>query len=63
MSKLFGAQSKIFYDTYNDNFPLPSGHEMRETIYNLYHILNHHVLFGGGYISQAKIMIGKIMKY
>jgi fructosamine-3-kinase len=63
MSKLFGSQSKAFYDAYNKTFPLADEWEIRETIYNLYHILNHFVLFGGGYLSQGNMMIGKILKY
>jgi fructosamine-3-kinase len=29
------------------------GHEKRRTVYNLYHILNHDVLFGGFYLNQV----------
>ena len=61
MTKLFGSQSNKFYEAYNEEFPLPEGFQLRETVYNLYHILNHYVLFGSGYIGQAQQMIGKIM--
>ena len=47
---------------YESEWPLPPGHEKRRTVYNLYHILNHDVLFGGGYINQARSMIDKILK-
>jgi protein-ribulosamine 3-kinase len=63
MTKLFGANSREFYEEYHKQWPLPEGFEIRETIYNLYHILNHFVLFGGGYLSQAQSMMGKILKY
>ena len=62
MTKLFGSHSSKFYEAYNKEFPLSEGFEKRETIYNLYHILNHYVLFGGSYITQANMMIGKILK-
>ena len=39
------------------------GHEQRRTVYNLYHILNHQVLFGGGYLNQAQGMIDEILRY
>lgn len=39
------------------------GHEKRRTVYNLYHILNHDVLFGGMYLNQARGMISQIMNY
>jgi len=38
------------------------GHEKRRVVYNLYHIINHYVLFGGGYLSQSKSMIQQIMR-
>jgi fructosamine-3-kinase len=62
MTQLFGANSQAFYDTYDKAFPRPPGHELRKTVYNLYHILNHYVLFGGGYLSQAKSMIDTIIR-
>ena len=63
MTKLFGSNSKAFYESYNKAFPLPEGWEIRETIYNSYHILNHYVLFGGGYLSQAQRMLERILAY
>lgn len=48
---------------YESEWPLPSGHEKRRTVYNLYHILNHDVLFGGMYLRQAQGMIDQILKY
>lgn len=62
MTKLFGANANKFYSTYNELWPLPRGWELRETIYNLYHVLNHYVLFGGSYQTQAQRMIDKIMR-
>ncbi len=53
MTKLFGGFSKSFYAAYQEAFPLPEGHEYRENLYKLYHILNHLNLFGEGYYSQA----------
>ena len=53
MTKLFGGFSSEFYRAYNEIFPLTEGHEYRENIYKLYHVLNHLNLFGMGYQSQA----------
>ena len=45
-----------------EEFPIPEGFwEERKVIYNLYHVLNHYVLFGGGYLSQAQSMMGQIL--
>jgi fructosamine-3-kinase len=64
MTLLFGANSKFFYDSYfNEMGGVREGHEIRTTIYNLYHILNHYVLFGGGYLQQSYNMIDRILKY
>src|SRR5712691_2230704 len=39
---------------YNEAFPLPREYETRKHLYNLYHLLNHLNLFGGGYLGQVK---------
>jgi len=57
MTELFGGFGRDFYAAYNDVWQLDSGYETRKKLYNLYHVLNHCVLFGGGYVAQAeKIM-------
>lgn len=61
MTELFGGFSAGFYRGYNEVFPLSPGYERRKTLYNLYHILNHFNLFGGGYASQANRMIEQIL--
>jgi len=53
MTKLFGGFTAAFYKSYNECFPLLEGHEYRENIYKLYHVLNHLNLFGSSYYSQA----------
>lgn len=53
MTKLFGGFTQEFYRSYNEYFPLKPGHEYRENIYKLYHVLNHLNLFGTGYYSHA----------
>ena len=61
MTELFGGFPASFYRGYEATFPLDSGYKQRKTLYNLYHILNHFNLFGGGYSSQANQMIRQIM--
>ncbi len=61
MTELFGGFPAAFYHGYNEVFPLAPGYEQRKTLYNLYHILNHFNLFGGGYASQANRMISQIL--
>jgi len=62
MTELFGGFPAGFYQGYNEVFPLDAGYEQRKTLYNLYHILNHFNLFGGGYGSQANRMIEQILR-
>ncbi|GAX36479.1 fructosamine kinase family protein [Nodularia sp. NIES-3585] len=62
MTELFGGFSADFYQSYHEVFPLDAGYEQRKTLYNLYHILNHFNLFGGGYASQANRMIDQILR-
>ena len=61
MTELFGGFPASFYSAYNETWPLDSGYATRKTLYNLYHILNHFNLFGGGYLSQAEGMIGRLL--
>ena len=61
MTELFGGFPAAFYRAYNEVWPLDEGYKQRKTLYNLYHILNHFNLFGGGYASQANRMIEQIL--
>lgn len=61
MSELFGRFSPEFYRAYEATWPLEPGYERRKILYNLYHILNHFNLFGGGYESQANRMIEQLV--
>jgi fructosamine-3-kinase len=61
MTELFGGFSSAFYQAYKQQYPLDAGYQTRKTLYNLYHILNHANLFGGGYASQASSMIDQLL--
>ena len=61
MTFLFGGFSPSFYAAYNEAWPLDEGFKLRKTFYNLYHIINHTNLFGGGYHGQAINMMQKIL--
>jgi len=61
MSELFGGYPESFYAAYNDAWPLDSGYRVRRHLYNLYHVLNHYNLFGGGYLAQARAMIDTLL--
>lgn len=61
MTELFGGFSPAFYDAYESAWPLDAGYAQRKRLYNLYHILNHFNLFGGGYASQAEGMLDRLL--
>jgi len=52
-TKLFGGFGTAFYEAYHHHYPLQPGFEHRTEICNLYPLLVHVNLFGGGYISQV----------
>ena len=54
MTELFGGFAPQFYAAYNAAWPLAPGYEQRKHLYNLYHLLNHLNLFGGGYLAQVR---------
>jgi len=57
MTELFGGYGANFYSAYRSAWPLDAGYATRRDLYNLYHILNHANLFGGGYARQAEQMM------
>ncbi|MBI1175170.1 MAG: phosphotransferase [Sideroxydans sp.] len=61
MTELFGGYPADFYAAYRTCWPLDEGYAVRRELYNLYHILNHANLFGGGYARQAEGMMQKLL--
>ncbi len=61
MTRLFGGFGPRFYAVYQATWPLDQAAGTRRTLYNLYHVLNHFNLFGGGYGRQAEGMIEKLL--
>lgn len=62
MTKLFGGFGSEFYRAYEEAWPLAVGHRKRTTLYQLYHVLNHLNLFGGGYLGRALAAIRELNK-
>ena len=53
MLHLFGGPSKRCFDAYAEVAPLADGHEERVALWQLFPLLVHAVLFGGGYGSSV----------
>ena len=60
MTELFGRQSDAFYQAYERTWPLEVGYKNRRSIYNLYHSLNHVVLFGSSYHGLVKHCLDQV---
>jgi len=65
MTKLFGGFDNLFYQSYNEVYPLEHGWKERLAFAQLYPLLVHAVLFGGHYIEQTRTIIAfiNISKY
>lgn len=61
MTELFGGFPARFLAAYREIWPTDPGYPVRRTLYNLYHILNHANLFGGGYAAQAEGMMDRLL--
>ena len=61
MTYVFGGFSADFYASYQNAFPLDDGFAVRKTFYNIYHIINHLNLFGGGYHGQSIHMLEQVL--
>lgn len=54
MTELFSRFPDSFYQGYNASWKVDDGYKERKQLYQLYHILNHALLFGGQYVQSAK---------
>ncbi len=61
MTELFGGFGHAFHDGYQSILKIDLGYPLRKVLYNLYHILNHANLFGGGYPGQALHMMERLL--
>lgn len=61
MTQLFGGFNSTFLDAYHEVFPLEPGFDERFELYNLYPLLVHVNLFGGGYASQVQSIVKRFL--
>lgn len=61
MTELFGRLPGAFYAAYTNALSLDEGYATRRDLYNLYHVLNHLNLFGGGYLAQAERLVTRLL--
>ena len=58
-TQLFGGFGSRFYDSYHEVFPIQPEFRTRKDIYNLYPLLVHTNLFGGGYAGSVTRIISQ----
>ena len=61
MTELFGGCDRDFYAAYDATWPRDPGYGVRKDLYNLYHLLNHFNLFGGGYAGQSERLARRLL--
>ena len=54
MTDLFGGFNNDFYGSYAEQTNLDTSWRERAPLYNLYHLLNHLLLFGGSYLGSIR---------
>lgn len=60
MAGLFGWPPAPFREAYEEVLPLAPGFGERAEVYNLYHLMNHALLFGGGYLGQVRDTVDRL---
>lgn len=61
LTELFGGFPSSFYQGYDSVWPLEAGYKLRRPWYQLYHILNHALIFGGGYLPDAQQRLKRLV--
>lgn len=57
MSRLFGGFDEVFYQSYKAAFPVQPNLKERIPIYQLYYLMVHVNLFGGGYLNSVRSIL------
>ena len=61
MMKLFGGFGPRVFAAYKEAFPLADGYRERVALYQLYPLMVHVNLFGGGYVSQVEGTLARLV--
>ncbi|THH02579.1 hypothetical protein EW026_g323 [Hermanssonia centrifuga] len=65
IARIFGGIPKSFFTIYHQYLPKSEPeeqYELRGDLYELYHYLNHTVLFGGSYSGSARAKMDKLLR-
>ena len=61
MMRLFGGFSSRVFDAYDEAYPLAPDHKQRVALYQLYPLLVHVNLFGGGYVGSVESALKRLV--
>jgi fructosamine-3-kinase len=61
MMRLFGGFGAHVFAAYDEAWPLADGHEARVDLYQLYPLMVHVNLFGGGYGGSVESALGRLL--
>ena len=61
MMRLFGGLLARVFDAYEEAYPLAPDHEERVPLYQLYPLLVHVNLFGGGYVGSVEAALKRLV--
>ena len=61
MMRLFGGFGPRVFAAYKEAFPLADGYRERVPLYQLYPLMVHVNLFGGGYVSQVEGTLARLV--
>ncbi|AKJ27533.1 fructosamine kinase family protein [Caldimonas brevitalea] len=62
MMELFGHPPPGFWEAYREVRAVHAGYAQRRGLYQLYHVLNHALMFGGGYRRQALALAQQLVQ-
>jgi fructosamine-3-kinase len=63
MLHLFGTIPPRTWAAYEELLPLADGHEQRVGLYQLFPLLVHAALFGGGYVARARALAARLARW
>lgn len=61
MTELFGGFPISMYAAYQKSAPLDAGAASRRSLYRLYHLLNHTLLFGSAYLRETERTAARLL--
>jgi protein-ribulosamine 3-kinase len=62
MTELFGGFGGGFHAAYREAWPLQPGYPVRRAVYQLWYLLIHVNLFGGGYVAQTPAVLREALR-